>query len=60
MRLLFCCEPFKLSQPDPDYAREVAAADEAGLPWSLIDFEELVAENVARALRRVDSTDKPE
>jgi len=60
MRLLFCCEPFKLSQPDPDYAREVAAAEEAGLSWNLIDFEVLIAGNVAQALRRVESTETPE
>lgn len=60
MRLLFCCEPFKPRQPDPDYAREVAAADEVGLAWSLIDFEELVAGDVTRALRRVDGVDAPE
>ena len=60
MRLLFCCEPFKLRQPDPDYAREVAAAEEAGLSWNVIDFEELIAGKVARALRRVESTETPE
>jgi hypothetical protein len=60
MRVIFCCEPFKPGQPDPDYAREVAAAEEAGLPWSLIDFEALVEGNVAQALRSVDSIDKPE
>ena len=54
MRLLFCCEPFKPSQPDPDYVREVAAAVDAGFGWSLIDFEALVEGNVGRALRRVD------
>jgi hypothetical protein len=47
MRLLFCCELFKPGQPDPDYAREVSAAEEAGLAWDLIDFEALVEGNVA-------------
>jgi hypothetical protein len=60
VRLLFCCEPFKPSQPDLDYAHEVAASDAAGLAWSLIDFEALVAGNVTRALRRVDGVDAPE
>lgn len=60
MRLLFCCEPFKSGQPDPDYAREVSAAEETGLAWDLIDFEALVEGNVARALRRVDAVDVSE
>ena len=60
MRLLFCCEPFKPSQPDPDYVREVAAAVDAGFGWSLIDFEALVEGNVGRALRRVDPAEAPD
>jgi hypothetical protein len=60
MRLLFCCEPFKPSQPDPDYAREAAAAEEAGLSWNLIDFEALIDGNMGRALRRVAPAGAPE
>lgn len=58
MRVLFCRDPLTPGKPDPDYATEAAAAEAAGLPWSLIDYEALVHEqDAAKAVRRVSPAD---
>lgn len=54
MRLIFCADPLARARPDPLYEREAAAASEAGLAWSLLNFEALVDEQDAEAaVRRV-------
>jgi hypothetical protein len=60
VRVLFCSDPRLKDRPDRAFAREVEAAERAGLKWSRIDHEALVAGDVARALRRVDELDAPE
>lgn len=54
MKLLFCNDPFNVTQPDEQYVREVEAARKAGLTYSLISFESLVyEEQIEQALRAV-------
>jgi hypothetical protein len=54
MRVIFCADPMNVRSPDPDYVREVEAAERAGFTMDLISFEALVNENdAARAVRRV-------
>ncbi len=54
MRLLFCNDPFNVTQPDEQYVREVEAAQKVGLTYSLISFESLVyEEQIEQALRAV-------
>ncbi|GHO44008.1 ATP-grasp domain-containing protein [Ktedonospora formicarum] len=61
MRILFCCDPLQLREPDEAYQREVNAAERAGLMYSLIDFDAFTREdNVARAVRRVGPLSAPE
>lgn len=52
--LLFCSDPLEPRNPDPAFAREVEAAQRAGLEISLVDYEALVNEkSPAAAVRRV-------
>lgn len=61
MRVIFPAAPFAPNQPDRTFAREVAAADAAGLARSLLDYEALVNDqDVARAVRRVPTLAAPE
>jgi len=54
MRILFCLDSLDPRQVDPSYAAEAAAAEQAGLSFSLIDYEALVHErNPERAVRKV-------
>ncbi len=53
MRLLFCADPLDRKHPDPMYADEAAAAREAGLEYSLLNFEALVDERDAEAAARL-------
>jgi hypothetical protein len=54
MRVIFCADPMNVHSPDPDYVREVEAAERAGFSTDLISFEALVNErDPARAVRRV-------
>jgi hypothetical protein len=61
MRLLFCCEPRNIRNPDPDYEAEVDAARRLGLECALLDFEALVYEsNPVRAVRAIAPADPVE
>jgi hypothetical protein len=60
MRVLFCTDPLAERRPDRAFAPEVEAADAAHLRWSCVDFEALVAGDVAAALRRVSAKDELE
>lgn len=54
MRLIFCADPLNQRRVDPLYQREAAAASEAGLTWSLLNFEALVDEqDAAEAVRQI-------
>ena len=60
MRILFCADPWNASQVDPMYEGEQKAAEQAGFVTSLIQFEALLEQREARALRRVDVAKTPE
>ncbi|WP_041243779.1 ATP-grasp domain-containing protein [Gloeobacter kilaueensis] len=53
MHLLFCSDPLTPNRPDPAWEDEVQAASQAGLSWSVLNFEALLEGNPARAIRRV-------
>lgn len=54
MKLLFCNNPFNVTQPDEYYVREVEAVQKIGLTYALISFESLVYEGqVEQALHAV-------
>lgn len=54
MRVLFAGDPFHPRQPDEAYAREAAACEALGLPWSPINFEAIVYEqDFDQVVRRV-------
>jgi hypothetical protein len=42
MRILFCADPLSPRMPDTMYEEEVSAAEQIGIPYSLINFERLV------------------
>lgn len=60
VRILFCTDPLIPARPDRAFVHEVEAAEAAGLTWSQVDFEALVAGDLTRALRRVDELTTPE
>ena len=60
VRILFCTDPRIPARPDRAFVHEVEAAEAAGLAWSQVDFEALVAGDLTRALRRVAELTAPE
>ncbi|HVU68308.1 MAG TPA: ATP-grasp domain-containing protein [Ktedonobacteraceae bacterium] len=61
MRLIFCADYWQPSSPDVAYAAEAEAARQAGLEYSLLDFEMLAEEgNAARAVRRIAEAESQE
>ena len=59
MRIVVCSDPLDISQVDPSYADEAAAATDAGFEVSRVDYEALVDErNPGRAVRKVESGDR--
>lgn len=44
MRIIYCADPWDKRCPDPAYEAEVVAATEAGLAYSVIDFDTLVSQ----------------
>jgi hypothetical protein len=58
MRLLFCADPLDPRSPDSAFDREIEAARQLGIPFSLFSYEALVNEgSAARAVRRVETGD---
>lgn len=54
MRMLFCCDPLLPRVVDLAYREEMSAAEVAGLPCVLLDYEALVLErDAAAAVRRI-------
>jgi hypothetical protein len=49
MRVIFCSDPLRRSQPDSTFEAELRAAQAAGLKTSLISYEALVDEQDAEA-----------
>lgn len=61
MRILFSGDPFQPKLPDATYAREAAACEQLGIPWSPINFEAIVYEqDLAQAVRRVPTAEAEE
>lgn len=61
MRLIFCADPLDRRRVDPLYEREAEAARQAGLDYTLLNFEALVEEQDAgEATRRVAPAASPE
>ena len=60
MLVVFCRDPLEPSRPDRAFGAEVAAVEEMGLPYVLIDFDSLLREDdPARAVRRVPDRPDP-
>ncbi len=60
MRIIYCADPWDKRHPDPAYEAEVVAATEAGLAYSVVDFDILVSEeNMVKAVRRVEPSPEP-
>ncbi|HVB22895.1 MAG TPA: ATP-grasp domain-containing protein [Ktedonobacteraceae bacterium] len=60
MRIIYCADPWDKRHPDPAYETEVVAAKEAGLAYSVVDFDILVSEeNMVKAVRRVEPSPEP-
>jgi hypothetical protein len=56
MLILNCADPLRGTQPDPDYAGEMAAVRGLGVAVGLVSYEALVnAGDAAAAVRRVDA-----
>lgn len=53
MIVVFCADPFDTRRPDDAYAGEAAAVEQLGAPYALIDYEALVHDDPAQAVRRV-------
>ncbi|HEY1011265.1 MAG TPA: ATP-grasp domain-containing protein [Herpetosiphonaceae bacterium] len=53
MQIVFCADPLAPRQPDPAYAAEAAAAEQAGLAWGLVQLEELLAGDERAAVRKI-------
>ncbi|MHB9108508.1 MAG: ATP-grasp domain-containing protein [Armatimonadota bacterium] len=53
MLILFCCDPLNCRRVDSDYQAEYDAACDTGLLQGLINYEELIAGNVARSVAQV-------
>ncbi|MEM6297524.1 MAG: ATP-grasp domain-containing protein [Bacteroidota bacterium] len=60
MRILYCDSVFDPKQVELEYEAEREAALKAGFSVSLISFEELVAEDVRKALRFVPASEEKE
>lgn len=50
---LFCCDPLRPRHPDPEFAREAAAARRAGAEIAVIDHDALLAGDFRSAVGRV-------
>lgn len=61
MLVIFCSNPLRRVQPDPDYAGEYEAASEAGFQTVLLNFEALVdADDAEQAIRGIAPWSAPE
>lgn len=61
MRIIFCSDYWNPRTPDPAYEAEVAAAQQAGLEFSLLNFEALVEQhNARRAVRGIEPANEQE
>jgi hypothetical protein len=58
VKVIFCSDPLNLRLPDEAYQREVAAAQEAGLHFCLVDYEALTSGDGSAAVRRVAGEEK--
>lgn len=58
--IIFCADPLAPGQPDPAFAAEAAAAEQAGFAVALLAYERLVHEhNPAGAVRRLARQEHP-
>ncbi len=53
MLIIFCADPLDAAHPDSMYSAEVSAVKSLGLDYALINFEDLIAGSVNRAVRSV-------
>ncbi|MED4955438.1 ATP-grasp domain-containing protein [Paenibacillus sp. FSL R5-0527] len=60
MIIIFCCEPLNDKTVDAFYEAEYISAKSLGFQVSLISLEELLLNNVSKALRRVPSAEEME
>lgn len=51
--IVFCCDPTRPAQPDPDYAVETAAARSAGFSIDVLDHDALLKGDARRAASRI-------
>lgn len=56
---LFCCDPFDIRRPDPDYAREYQVVCDLNNPVLLFDFDALTVDrNPDRAIRTITTSQR--
>lgn len=60
MKLVYCCDPADLRQPDDAYQAEVTVAQSLQVPYELVSFEALVNDRDAvKAVRRIPPSNPP-
>ncbi|MHB8598065.1 MAG: ATP-grasp domain-containing protein [Ktedonobacteraceae bacterium] len=60
MRIIYCADPWDKRRPDPAYESEVVAAKEAGLVYSVIDFDAVVLQqNMAKVVCWIEPSPVP-
>ncbi|HEX7735341.1 MAG TPA: ATP-grasp domain-containing protein [Ktedonobacteraceae bacterium] len=61
MRVIFCSDYWNPRAPEPTYEAEVAAAQSAGLEFSLLNFEALAEQqNALRAVHKIEQAEEQE
>lgn len=60
MKVIFCRDPLNPDSPDSMYVDEVAAATHHGLDIELVDYQQLIDNNAARAVRNIPIHSPPE
>ena len=60
MKVIFCSDPLDNKQVDSMYHAEAIVVGEHGLAFHLIEFEDLIANNVQQAIRRIPNSDSIE
>lgn len=57
MRLVFPCLPYRLGEVEPMFEPQLRVAEELGLAWSLLSYEDFLQEGLVRLRPRPDPED---
>lgn len=60
MKILFPCEPEYINRPDSSFEDEFNAAKSVGFETLFYDYDELIAGNLQRSVRRIEKVDELE